>query len=140
LPQGVDNNPESREGEITPSSLNYATPGLPGTSGIPPIYGVVAGVIAFASTLVQIPWAFFCMFFALGHATPGATPPPRLTIADHIIAVIEWSVVMFPTIFGLLLGAASIKVAGISPRNTLGILGLIFALIVISLAISHLFL
>jgi len=69
---------------------------------------------------IQIPWIGIC--FALAWADQGEFD--KLPGATMIL----WTFIMLPTIVALACGAYSLKVAGISWRNSCGVLGLLIGL------------
>lgn len=111
------------KGRDEPRGLDYAH----GVSSLkppaPPIFGVVAGVIAFAAMVVQIPWASiaFPLFWA------GNLDPWPLLTDERIEGVTCGLIICAPTLVALGLGFYSVRIGGISLRNILGVLGLILA-------------
>ncbi len=91
--------------------LDYARPGTwKGRRRIP-----VSGIVSLVAIFLQIPWGCFAIIRFWGTPLPTSTPPAIL-----VVGFVFW-----PTLVSLLCGCHSLWVAGISWRNTCGVLGLI---------------
>lgn len=104
--------------------LNYRSPELRGRG----VYGVLLGIASFVALLIQFPWVFLSAFMALG----GNLGLPSVGRASHAEATFVDLFVSSPSLFAIVAGLWSVKIAGISFRNTFGIIGLLGGIAIVS--------
>ena len=106
--------------------LDYAGPRTAKTRMV-----LAPGIIAFLACLFQALWLVFCIYAALaGYVRRGVDPPYGGVFG---LLYIGW-----PTIIAFGCGCYSIYVAGITPRNALGVLAVIISSTLLALAVLQL--
>ncbi len=116
--------------EATP--LEYVTPGTE-TEGARPYetVGIIAGILSAAAMVIQLPWGYLAFMSAWDRAKE---------LPSSQAMAVQWIMIMLPTVIALPLGVASITLGGLSERNALGLMGLIFAALAAGAVLWHFFL
>jgi len=91
----------------------------------------ITGIISIVAMLVQIPWSFPALhILALADYDPG--PAGVKEPVPPLVVFFAWTIAFLPALIGLICGCYSVKVAGISWRNSFGVLGLTMALMMVA--------